>query len=186
MTMFFVNLPVPFKGWFKSTIFFDFLKKFFNAVLTLQHQGIPSIWGWYLNGQIEHEVFPDGRERYWYDNGHKKREKSIDGTEYFWHHTGQKLHERRPDGTELKWNRWNVLEEVFSAEDNTQTRYHTEIKHEIAQHFTKGIEDTKVYLAKQRIAEHASEKISSPAEQTTHASNSSAPTKPNGRDDGRR
>ena len=104
---------------------------------------------WYNDGQMKKEKLPGGTEREWYDNGQVQKEKLPDGTEYVYYENGQMASEKLSDGAEYVYYENGNLKDAHFP-DGTMIRGDEEGN--VTYHATKGVEDTVVYLAKQRVA----------------------------------
>ena len=94
---------------------------------------------WHENGQLACESLPNGVTHEWYENGQMESEKLPDKTERSWNEDKQVAFEMLPNGTTQRW------------------KYHR--SGVFLSHTTNGVEDTNVYLAKQRIKEKKEAKL---------------------------
>jgi YD repeat-containing protein len=124
-------------------------------------------WNW--KGQMEWERRSDGTWISWYyDNNKLFGEKRSDGTEHEWYDNGQMAREKLPDGTERKWDGNG---QMVSEESPDGTRSLWTNTGRLIYHATKGVSDTFVYLAKERVEKKMNEQMNKYAKKVEEANN---------------
>ncbi len=118
---------------------------------------------WNSFGEAVYIKTVDGTEREWYDNGRPSYEKLPDGTERGWYADGSKKFEQQANGSRKEWHLNGKLSaEILCSDDKrkiSEARYDETGKRTHFEHYDKdGKDDTRLYLAKQKVASNQVEK----------------------------
>ena len=113
----------------------------------------------YKNEVLEKETLPDGTVTEFYPNEQKSEQRFSDGSSAGWYADGSKKFEQQANGSRQEWHLNGKLSaEIICSSDGkrkiSEARYDETGKRTHFEHYNKdGKDDTRIYLAKQKVAQ---------------------------------